>query len=54
MDTEALDKKIARLRDNATTWARMPLEEKIAMGRRLMEGNYKVELAAHLPGTGNL
>ena len=42
MDTEALDKKIARLRENATTWARMPLEEKIAMGRRLMEGNYKV------------
>ncbi|MEC9397718.1 MAG: aldehyde dehydrogenase, partial [Myxococcota bacterium] len=42
MDKEALDKKIARLREHATEWARMPIEEKIAMGRRLMDGNYKV------------
>ena len=37
MDTTLLDKKLQRLHDNADKWAKMPLSQKIEMGRRLMQ-----------------
>ena len=39
---EELDEKIATLSEHATEWARLPLKEKIALGERLLEGNYRV------------
>jgi hypothetical protein len=42
MDTRDLDKKIETLQAHKDEWARLELREKIAIGRRLMTGFYKV------------
>lgn len=37
-----LDERITTLKAHADEWATLPIEDKIAMGKRLIEGNYKV------------
>ncbi len=39
---QQMDQDIATLKAHAQEWADLPIEQKIAMGKRLIEGNYKV------------
>ncbi len=41
-DPRRLDEAVGRLRDSARIWARLPVPEKIALARRLLEGAIRV------------